>query len=708
MNQPRPNAWPYRDYVIRAFNSDLPYDQFVRQQIAGDLLGANEATGFLVGGQWDQVKSPDPVLTAQQRADELHDMVSTTGATFLGLTVGCARCHSHKFDPVPQADYYALKAVFAGVQHGERPLDVVDARQRQQQAENLKQDLAAVARALDQFEPAADVEAPYETQRAPVSRGRNVDRFDTIEARFVRFTITATTDIEPCIDELEVFTSGEMPQNVALASAGAKTSSSSNYPHSEIHKLEHLNDGQYGNSRSWISNERGKGWVQLEFSQPHAIDRVVWSRDRAVPPRFADRVAKEYVIEVSLDGQNWRTVASHVDRKPLIDPAKSEIVRRELRGDDKLRLIELLTREKALESQLEDLTTVPAVYAGKFTEPEKTFRFHRGDPTQPREPITPGTLSAIGRPAKLSDGMTEQQRRQSLADWIVAKDNPLTARVIVNRLWQWHFGEGIVSTPSDFGANGAPPTHPELLDWLASELVAGNWELKRLHRRIVESAVYRQGFKVQGSKFKVAAGETTSNLEHGTLNLELTHSRDSTNRLLWHFPSRRLEAEPLRDAILAVSGNLNLAMGGPGFDLFEPNTNYVKVYTSRKDFGPGEWRRMIYQTKPRMQLDDTFGAFDCPDAGQSAPKRTESTTPLQALNLLNSAFMVQQSEIFAKRVQAEAGNDVEQQVKRAFALAFQREPRAEELAGAAQLVRDEGLPALCRAILNANEFVMVY
>ncbi len=692
MNQPRPNAWPYRDYVIRAFNSDLPYDQFVRQQIAGDLLGASVATGFLVGGAWDQVKSPDPVLTAQQRADELHDMVHTTGTTFLGLTVGCARCHSHKFDPIPQTDYYALKAVFAGVQHGERPLDVADAQQRLEQAEKVRQELAAVVGELDQFEPAAVLEAPYEMPRAPVSRGRNVDRFAPVEARFLRFTITATTDIEPCIDELEVFTAGEMPRNVALSSSGAKATSSSNYPHSDIHKLEHLNDGQSGNSRSWISNERGKGWVRIEFSEPQTIDRVIWSRDREVPPRFADRVAKEYVIEASLDGQNWQTVASHADRKPLVDAAKSEIVRREVTGDERRRLEELLAREKELDARLRDLTTVPAVYAGKFTEPEETFRLHRGDPTQPREPIAPGALTEVARPAPLSAEMTDQQRRHSLADWIVATDNPLTARVMANRLWQWHFGEGIVSTPSDFGAAGAAPTHPELLDWLASELVAGNWELKRLQRRMIASAVYRQG-------------SFASNPQSAIRNPQ---SIDSTNRLLWHFPARRLEAEPLRDAILAVSGNLNLAMGGPGFDLFEPNTNYVKVYTSRKDFGPDQWRRMVYQTKPRMQLDDTFGAFDCPDAGQAAPKRTESTTPLQALNLLNSAFLVQQSEIFAKRVEAEAGDDVGQQVKRAFALAFQREPSAADLTAATQLVRGEGLPALCRALLNANEFVMVY
>jgi mono/diheme cytochrome c family protein len=709
MNQPRPNAWPYRDYVIAAFNADLPYDQFVRQQIAGDQLGADQATGFLVAGPWDQVKSPDPVLTAQQRADELHDVVHTTGTTFLGLTLGCARCHSHKFDPIPQTDYYAVKAVFAGVQHGDRPLNAAAAEARREEVEKLRGALAEVVAELDQFEPEASLAPSTAARRAPVSRGRNVDRFAPAEARFVRFTVSATTDIEPCIDELEVFTAGPQSRNVALASFGAKATASGTYPNSDIHRLEHINDGRYGNRRSWISSERGRGWVQLEFAEPQVIDRVIWSRDRDDPPQFADRVPTQYAIEISTDGQSWRTVASSADRRPLVDAAKSEVVRRELSGEDERQQLARLTgRQKELAARLAEAASVPMVYAGKFAEPEPTFRLHRGDPTQPREPVGPGTLSQIGKPAVLSAEMSEAQRRLALADWIASRDNPLTPRVIVNRLWQWHFGEGIVSTPSDFGAGGVPPTHPELLDWLSSELVAGNWELKRIQRRIAGSAVYRQGSKVSSFQFKVGSDEAGSNMEPGTASIECALSLDSANRLLWRFPPRRLEAEPLRDAILAVSGNLQLQMGGPGFDLFEPNTNYVKVYHSRKEFGPSEWRRMVYQSKPRMQLDDTFGAFDCPDAGQAAPKRTRSTTPLQALNLLNSAFMVQQSEHLARRVTAEAGDDAVRQVQRAFALAFQREPTPHELAAAAALVRDEGLPALCRALLNANEFVMVY
>jgi hypothetical protein len=254
---------------------------------------------------------------------------------------------------------------------------------------------------------------------------------------------------------------------------------------------------------------------------------------------------------------------------------------------------------------------------------------------------------------------------------------------LVNRLWQHHFGEGIVSTPSDFGLNGARPTHPELLDWLSCELVAGGWRLKPLHRLIVLSAAYRQSSAARPEGLR----------------------DDAATRLLWRYPVRRLEAEALRDAILFVSGNLDLHMGGPGFDLFEPSDNYVHVYTPKKRFGPSEWRRMVYQRKPRMQLDDTFGAFDCPDAGQIAPRRNNSTTALQALNLWNSDFAIQQVRLLAGRVRKEAGAESAAQVRRCFRLAFQRDPSRDEMSAGERLVREHGLDALCRALLNANEFL---
>lgn len=618
MNQPRPNAWPYRDYVIRSFNEDKPFDRFVMEQIAGDALGADEATGFLVAGPWDQVKSPDPVLTAQQRADELHDMVSTTGSAFLGLTVGCARCHSHKFDPISQTDYYALTAAFTGVRHGERAV----------QSE------------------------PNDGLRPPVQPGKNDERFAPTLASFLRFTIHQTdAGVEPCLDELEIFTAEAAPRNVALAESGAKATASSTLAGFSIHKLEHINDGKYGNDWSWISNERGCGWVEIQFNQPVTVDHVSWSRDRSTPPKYTDRLPRRYEIATSLDGTSWQTVASSNDRQSPGNDGK--------------------------------------VYAGVFTTPETTYRLHRGDPMQPKEQVPPGGLSELGGDWRLPTA-SDQERRLALARWIASTDNTLTGRVIVNRLWHYHFGRGIVETPSDFGLNGARPSHPELLDWLAGELVATQaggtaaWSLKHIHRLILLSSTYRQ-----------SSGATSVAL-----------SRDSQTRLLWRFPPKRLEAEAIRDAVLSASGQLDTRMAGPGFDLFEPNTNYVKVYAPKREFGPDTFRRMVYQQKPRMQLDDTFGAFDCPDAGQIAPKRSASTTPLQALNLLNGPFLLQQADFFAQRLAREAPT-TDEQIRRAFLIAFGREPAGEETAPARELVEQHGLAALARAIFNCNEFIVV-
>ncbi len=877
-NRPRPTAWPYRDYVIRSFNEDKSYNQFVREQIAGDALGADEATGFLVGGAWDSVKSPDPVLTAQQRADELHDMVSTTGSAFLGLTVGCARCHNHKFDPISHIDYTAVTAVFEGVRHGERPWRPPDAETRLAQAQKLRPALEAIDRQLAEFQPAAQlhrallldddappssdparpgvtqIEQPRNGQpityspgrergqaddpgdalrlpnlgesyrywlvperppersdfvawepklagrhavwvswgvypshvadaryvldrdgdlqttqdqveiakvdqrafadgspgpenqrrwsgfreagvhhlrpesrlvlragehpgaiiadavvfeevdeealaatgktphlRPPVSHRANEERFAPTEAKFVRFSIDAASSGEPCLDELEVFTAGATAKNAALASAGTKATASSVYADGKNakHRLAHINDGRYGNSSSWISGEKGGGWVQLELAEPARIQRVVWSRDRSAEQKiYDDRLALGYRIEVSLDGVKWSVVASSADRlgteyrKRITTIPTLDRVPREQAAE-----VARLAQERIkLAEQLTGLSELPPVYAGRFEQPGPTFRLHRGDPMQKKEEVAPGALASFGEKLALAADTPEQQRRVALAEWITDAKNPLTARVLVNRVWHYHFGTGLVDTPSDFGLNGTAPTHPELLDWLASEFIARGWRIKDLHRLILSSATYRQ------SSAPAAKGLAI----------------DANARLLWRFPPRRLEAEPLRDAILSVSGQLDRRMGGPGFDLFEPNDNYVKIYTSKTAFGAEDFRRMVYQTKPRVQLDDIFGAFDCPDAGQTAPRRTSSTTPLQALNLLNSPFALQQAEFLAARLEKEAGADAAAQTARAFHLAFGRAPAAEETAAATALIGEHGLKVFCRALLNANEFVTIF
>ncbi len=875
MNRVRPNAWPYRDYVIRAFNEDKPYDQFVREQLAGDVLGVDEATGFLVGGPWDQVKSPDPVLTAQQRADELHDIVSTTGSAFLGLTVGCARCHNHKFDPISQVDYYAVTAALQGVRHGERPMRPADAGERAKQADVLRQKLSPLNARLAEFQPLArpgrvllvddsappstttntpgitQIEQPKSGQpityspgkergqaddpgdparlpnlgesyrywaaaqgksedffswdpklagrfriwlswgawtthaqdaryvldrdgdlgtkddqveiatvnqgefadgtaaipeqkrwsglraagiyelnlasrlvlrsgekggptvaeavifeevsaadapagvaphvRPPVTHRANEELFDPVEAKFVRFSIQSSSSSQPCLDELEVFTAEPKPRNVALASAGAKAKASSVFSDgmNPKHQLAHLNDGRYGNSHSWISNEKGAGWVVVELAKSERIQRIVWSRDRAAEKQvYDDRVPTSYRIEVSRDGEQWQPVASSADRlgvelrkRVAAIPTLSRVP-----AGQKQEVQRLIEQRAKIEAEIQKLTTFPEVYAGKLEAPGPTYRLHRGDPMQKKEEVAPAALVSLGGKYALAADAPESQRRLALADWIADPKNPLTARVIVNRIWHYHFGTGLVDTPSDLGLNGTRPTHPELLDWLAGEFIARGWRIKELHRLIVNSATYRQAGHPNAEALNVDAGA----------------------RWLWRFPPRRLEAEPLRDKILAVSGQLDLRLGGPGFDLFEPNDNYVKVYVTKRDYGPAEFRRMIYQSKPRVQLDNVFGAFDCPDAGQIAPRRTSSTTPLQALNLLNSPFAIQQAEFFAARLVKEAGLDAGTQVDRAFLLAFGRKPAAEEASASTSLVRDHGLVVLCRALFNSNEFVTVF
>ena len=772
VNTPRPNAWPYRDYVIRAFNEDKPYDQFILEQLAGDVVGEDAATGFLVAGPDDQVKSPDPVLTANQRADELHDIVSTAGSAFLGLTVGCARCHDHKFDPIPQTDYYAIKAVFEGVRHGERKLNTpeTESKERELAAERVR--LAEVERQLEELEPLAQTGVVDTNHlRAPVNPRRNVERIAPVAARRLRFTTVKTTDAEPCIDELEVYTAEAHPRNVALASAGAKASASSVYPNSDIHRLEHLNDGKVGNSRSWISNERGKGWVELEFPEIVNIGRIIWGRDRE--QKFSDRLAVDYRIEVTMGSNDWRLVASSQDRLPYVAGRKPTAPSSfaGLSPEQATAAKKLGVERAELESRIAELTRVPMIYGGTFpADPEPTYRLHRGDPMQKREAVRAGALRVIpvkfdavstgSRRREEAEGQirnpkseirnfnglltsaatnltSNQSRRLALAEWITDPANPLTARVIVNRVWQYHFGEGLVNTPSDFGVNGGRPTHPELLDWLATELVdpvkslngsivksvertdAGAsfndstierfnvstlhpsnasalqrfnastprpWSLKQIHRLIVTSATYRQSSASRKECLAMDAGA----------------------RLLWRFPPRRLEAEPLRDAILAVSGKLDLKMGGPGYSFFEPNDNYVRVYTPRREWTPDTFRRMIYGTVVRQRPDGVFGAFDCPDGGQIAPRRSRSTTPLQALNLLNSSFMMQQAGFFADRLRREAGTDQRAQVRRAFQLCFGREPDRLEVEAAIKLHGGEGLAALCRALFNASEFVYVY
>lgn len=673
VNRERVNAWPYRDYVIESLNSDKPYDQFVLEQLAGDVLDAPRATGFLVAGPNDIVKSQDPLFRKLQRQDELADMINTMGTAFLGLTIGCARCHSHKFDPISQRDYYSLQAVFAGVNHAERELPVTEAQQEQRGVLSKRIELLVSTLKKYRMTPVL---------RPAVSFEWNEERFQPIQARFVRFTVLRTSSGQPCIDELSVFS--EM-KNVGLATDGVTATASSEYPNNPRHKITHINDGLVGNDHSWISAQDNGGWVQLQFPEITRIDRIEWARDRE--RKIRDRLPTEYRIEVSVEPGKWTTVATHKDRLPYGGNTMAAIVEYDFsQVDAKQRsLLEKYTVQlQSLRQQMIYLNRPRVVYAGTFTTPPAIFRLYRGDPLAPREQMKPDAIEILGSLGLASDA-PEKQRRENLGKWIVTPENPLTARVIVNRIWQHCFGIGIVDTPSDFGAAGTLPTHPDLLDYLACELLENQWSLKHIHRLILESATFRQTSAPR----------------------EMALKKDGDSRYLWRFPPRRLEAEAIRDSILAVSGSLNLQRGGPGFSGFKVEMENVRHYFPIEQYGPEHWRRMIYQTKVRQEQDGVFGVFDCPDASQVVAQRSRSTTPLQALNLLNSKFIIQQAQIMSDRLLVEAPESTAEQVRAAYVHFYARKPTVAEVKDCKGFIQQYGLAALCRVLFNSNEFLFV-
>ena len=823
VNTERPNAWPYRDYVIRAFNNDTPYDRFIKEQIMGDAMGveADAATGFLITASVllpGQIGKDAPSMRLA-RQDSLDEMVMNLGQTFLGLSIGCARCHDHKFDPITARDYYAMQAFVAGVEYADRPLRNEQTKVKAQEITTWKNKISTLEQRLASFVPLANpgfkpretspkvnvetfepVEAklvrftihdanlhpklgliepcidefeiyagdenlaPTAKVLASGSRGDHklanvndgkygdpqgwisdtkgrgwveftlprtaritkivwgrdrtekhkdrlataytlqagldrsqmktlasvparrptvnwkltTDRFTPVKTKRLRFTTLATNGLEPCIDELEVFdTQG---RNIAR---NAKVTTSGNVLVPTRHDPSYLNDGAYGNERSWLGNEDSKGWVELNFDTAHEITRVLWSRDRE--GKLEDRMTTEYRIEVE-QASAWQLVADSSDRKPFIagmaiDPT---FTLSGLPPDEVTEATALLNEKQKLEAQVKSAEEGQVAFAGKFRMPDEIRLLNRGDPEQPQEVVAPAVPVALGK-LSLPKDAPETKRRQSLAEWIASADNPLTARVMVNRIWQGHFGTGLVETASDFGRSGMKPTHPELLDWLAAEFIRSGWSVKHMHRLMVLSETYQQSSSAQDSR-----------------SMEV----DSESRYLWRFPSRRLDSEVIHDAMLAISGKLNLSMFGRGYDLFDKRGG-LSGFKPVETFTPENQRRMIYAHKVRREREAVFGAFDCPDAGQSTARRRESTTPIQALNLLNSKFTLDHAQASAERVKKEIAGSPDQQIARAYQLTLNRSPSPAELQDARPIVESHGLAVLCRALFNSNEFLFL-
>ena len=411
-----------------------------------------------------------------------------------------------------------------------------------------------------------------------------------------------------------------------------------------------------------------------------------------------------FLTLVSTDGGN----GYGMDQIGFGDPRVKLASPPKLTDEARNRLTKIKAQRDQVENDLESLGPPPRFYGvvAEKTVPEVRL-LTRGNPESPSgDALIPAAFSAL---AMLDSGLgtldtREGGRRAALACWITHPDNPLVRRVIVNRLWQWHFGTGLVDTPSDFGFGGGRPSHPELLDWLADELAKRNWSLKAIHRLIVTSEAYKQS----SSRIRENSDKT---LEGGLNSHESSYTRateiDADNRLLWRQNPRRIEAEAIRDSVLFVSGKLNPKLGGPGFEDFKYQDAYAPIYTYVTADEPALWRRSIYRYIVRTTPDRFLTTLDCPDPANLTPKRLTTTTPLQSLALYNNDFMLRQARYFAQRLEKEAGKDASVQVRRAFALAFGRQPSAEEDRLATDFVNKQGLFALCRSLLNSNEFVYV-
>jgi hypothetical protein len=672
INTPRPDAWPYRDYVIEAFNRNIPYPRFVAEQLAGDLLGEDRATGFLMAkpallpGQIGR----DPESKARARQDELHDMVSTTGGAFLGITLQCARCHDHKTEPVSQADYYGIQAVFSAVKNGSRRLYPEGQEPWLAEFSALQQRLSEATFEAALREPVAQECTAISPLRDPLALDRNLEHFQPVTTGRIRWSCKATQNPSTPLqlDEIEIFSIDGV--NVASVSQGTRISAS------HVSLSERLRDHRYGEGRGWQAEPKKPAWVEFEFSRPQRITALCWSRARlrdGDPKQMRGGMPAEYQIEAQDEKGNWHVVASHVDRK--ISDTIQWIPHRE--PDAEMRRLELAVGDFLLARE--------TTYSGALGAPEIIHRLHRGDVNQPREEAPPGTLRTIGShpPAPLKEP-GEAQRRKALAEWIASPQHPLTARVMANRIWQKVFGDGLVLTPNDFGHLGSGVSNPALLDWLAREFIRSGWRVKALERQLLLSATFRQSSLPQRRALEI----------------------DADNHLLWRFSPRRLDAECIRDGILRASGALDLTMGGPGFLVFKPDTGYVRRYDPRESFGPEHWRRMIYMTRIRVAQDGTFGAFDFPDGTQDMPRRPRSTTAIQALNLFNSPFILEQCSLFQKRIENGTPPNLDP-LQAIFRIVFQRDPSPEEVSTCGPFLQKEGAAPLFRALTNSNEFLFL-
>jgi len=742
----RPNAWPYRDYVIRALNDDRPHARFIQEQMAGDVLFPESrdgivALGFISAGPWDFIghaEVPESKIDGKvARHLDRDDMVGNAIGGFCSATVQCAQCHNHKFDPFTQEDYYSLHAVFAAVDRADRKyfsdpqltrrfheLEVEKKKLTDRQAAIdalARRTAAAELTALDQQIAAANgkvkgnarAEFGYHSLIEPIA-----NKAKWVQVDFGKPAVLDKIVLLPCFDD--------------FANIGAGFGFPARY------KVELSDDPEFKKSQVIASREQADlpnpGTAPQLIPAQGATGRYLRVTATKLAPRQNDfifalaelqafdttgkNVAQGSTV-TALDsievGPRWRK-ANLVDQyAPPPDTTGSvaelrakreEVLRKAL--DEKARaeltaLTESLTKVDAelKKFPVPDVVFVGSVFngSGAFSgtgasggKPRPIHILSRGNVTQPGKEVVPGALSLLsGLPGRfeLPPNHTEGDRRAALAKWISDPKNPLTWRSAVNRIWQYHFGRGIVETANDFGRMGIPPTHPELLDYLACEFRDGGGSWKAMHRLICTSATYRQSSSVS-SKEAVAI--------------------DADNRWLWRQNRRKLEAEAVHDAVLMVSGKLDLTMGGAGYRDFvieqEAHSPHYEYHLA-DPLDPKSWRRSVYRFIVRSQTHPFMTSLDCADPSMRVDKRNESVSPGQALSLLNNGVMVTQANVFAERVKQAAGDDAAKQVDAAYRFALGREPTADERPKLVTYVGQHGLANLCRLLFNLNEFVFV-
>jgi cytochrome c553 len=681
-----PDAWRYRDYVVRAFNADVPFDAFLTEHIAGDLLprprrdpksGANEsllATGFW----WLGEAKHSPVDSRAEYADRTDNQIDVFGKAVFGLTLACARCHDHKFDAISAKDYYALFGVLASSRYNRA--DVSDPAPAVKILDELKQARAELAK-LAPAEASGGRQPPVPSPEAARWREKAVafEQFgDGWRSRWDADGLALRAEAGegfPHSGRESLRLAGALRSPtfvidkpylaVRVAGRGAKA-------RLILNGLQLIQNPIYGGLAQPVNHGEEFRWMTFDLrmwkGQPAYLELLDGG-----PGYFA--VSEARFADVRPPGEAGAKVA--LPDLPAVDNADAK---------------KLAARVRELEAKLPAPVFAPTTRDGTGRD-ERVFI--RGNHKTPGALAPRGPLEAFGQPAFTGPGSGRLELAKSVTD----PANPLVARVIVNRLWKHHFGEGIVRSPDDFGKQGQPPTHPELLDWLASELVAKKWSLKAMHRQMVLSTAYRQSSKATPEQATKAV------------------TADPQNKLLHRQNVQRLEAEAIRDAILAVSGRLDPTAEGPGV---LPHLTEYQVGRGRPASGPldGNGRRSVYLQVRRNFLNPMFAAFDYPTPFTCIGRRTVSNVPAQALVMLNNPFVIQQAELWAKRVLAAEGRTPAERVREMYATAFGREPTKDELAAATEFVeaqsKEYGKPDdprawadLAHVLFNAKEFIFV-